>query len=188
MATPSERADLDVTMRPLLNYNEMKKALKDADPEIRKEMDKTIRGFINPIAQVAKGYIHESPLSGWSKRDNSTSKWGSRLAWDSTAVKRGIAVRQGKRRPKNVPATASVTAWGIYNRSPAGMIYELAGKRSSGSTPAGRTFVQVLTERGHRPSRLIWRAFTEHGGGAAITRDVARTIEKYESQLGHRLS
>ena len=188
MAMPSEQGDLDVELKPFLNYNEMKRALKNADPDIRKEMDKTIRGFINPIAQVAKGLVPREPLSGWAKREGSSSKWGSTLAWDATAVKRGIAVRQGKRRPKGVPATSSVTAWGIYNRSPAGSIYELAGKASSGNTPAGRNFVQVLTERGHRPSRLIWRAWTEHGGGAAIKRDVARTIEEYETLLGRRLS
>lgn len=178
---------LEIDVKPLYNYNEVKKALKDFDPELRKEMDKTIKGFIDPVAQIAKGLVPSRPLSGWRKRPNGKSKWSNKVAWDSTVVKRGISVRQGKRRPKGIPSSDSVTAWGIYNRSPAGSIYELAGKASAGHTPAGRTFVQALTERGHRPSRLIWRAWTEHGGGAAIQRDVIRTIEDFESQINHRI-
>jgi hypothetical protein len=179
--------DVDVDIKPLYHYNEFKRALKDFDPEIRKEMDKTIRGFINPIAKSAKQLVKPAPLSGWRKRPGSTSKWSDTLAWDPTKVKSGIAVRQGKRRPKGVPASRSVVAWGIYSRHPAGAIYELAGKKSSGTTVAGRTFVKVLMDRGGRPSRLIWRAFDEHGGGQAIQRDIARTIKEYESLMGHRL-
>ena len=162
---------VDLDVKPLYNYNEVKKALKDADPAIRKEMDKTIRGFINPIAVAAKAMVPDTVLSGWKKRPGATGKWSAERGWDAQEVKSKIAVRQGKRRPKNVPANAAVTAWGIYNRSAAGSIYELAGKKSAGHSPAGRTFVQALTERGHRPSRLIWRAYDEHGGGEAIKRD-----------------
>jgi len=188
MAMPSEQGDLDVELKSFLNYNEMKRELKKVDPDLRKEMDRTIRGLLTPIAEIAKGLVPRETLSGWRKRTNGTSKWSNSLAWDPTEVKRGISVRQGKRRPKNVPVTDSVTAWGLYSRSAAGSIFELAGKASSGTTVAGQNFVQALNERHHRPSRLIWRAWTEHGGNAVAQREVTRTIQEYETLLGRRLS
>ena len=167
----------------LYGYNQFKKILKDADPKLRKEMDKEIRSFLNPVSSLAKTKVPGQVLSGWAPEAEGSGEW-SKKAWDQSEVVRGIGVRQGGARKRG---SATSSAWKIVNNSPAGAIYELAGMKSNGKTPAGRTFVEMLRQRGGRPSRLIWKAWDEKGGERVITRDIAETVGKYERELQRRL-
>jgi hypothetical protein len=165
----------------LYGYNRFKKILKQADPDLRKKMDKEIRSFLTPVSSLAKAKAGQvgTPLSGWTPETEGNGKWADR-AWDTNVVQRGIAVRQGGKRSRG---SATSAAWRITNKSAPGAIYELAGRKSHGKTVAGRTFVSMLRERGGEPSRLIWAAWDEKGGEKAISRDVAETVMKYENEL-----
>jgi hypothetical protein len=110
--------------------------------------------------------------------------WSDRLGWDQSAVIKGIAVRQGGKRSRG---SATSAGWRIQNKSAAGAVYELAGKKSSGSGTAGMSFINAITLRGGRPSRLIWRAWDAKGGEQAITRSVVETIHKFENELQRKL-
>ena len=168
----------------LEDYTRFKKILKEADPALRKAMDKEIRSFLTPVSSLANTKAPSTVLSGWTPAAEGSGKWAAK-AWDQSTVQRGIAVRQGGKRSKG---SATSSAWKIINKSAPGAIYELAGKKSKGKTVAGRTFVHMLTERGGSPSRLIWAAWDERGGEKAIIRSVAETINKYENELQRLLN
>lgn len=181
MATEIESGGLETTV-VLNGYNEFKKNLKNADAELRKEMDKEIRSFINPVSSLAKTYVPPSAMRNW--KSGGKGEWSDRLGWDQAAVVKGIVVRQGGKRSRG---SATSAAWRIQNKSAAGAVYELAGKKSSGKGIAGMTFINAITLSGGQPSRLIWRAWDAKGGEHAITRAVVETIQKFENELQRRL-
>jgi hypothetical protein len=181
MATQIESGGLETTV-VLNGYNEFKKQLKAAEPDLRKAMDKEIRDFITPVSSLAKSYVPSVAMRNW--KSGGKGQWSDRLGWDQSTVVKGIVVRQGGSRSKG---SATSAAWRIQNKSGAGAVYELAGKKSSGNGIAGRSFINAITLRGGRPSRLIWRAWDAKGGEQAITRAVVETIHKFENQLQNRL-
>ena len=166
----------------LLGYKQFIKVLKDADPEVRKAMDKEIRSFLNPVSSLAKSYVPARVLSGWEP--DKENKWKDK-AWNASEVKAKIRVRQGGKRERG---SKSSSAWRIENMNAAGAIYELAGLKSQGKTPQGQTFVRMLQDRGGSPSRLIWRAWDEKGGKTVITRGVEGIIEHYQHELQRKLN
>ena len=172
--------DLKVTF---YGYDKFKKLLKEADPELRKQMDQEIKSFLTPVSSLAKSKVPGHVLSGWEPDVEVGGKWAAK-AWDKNKVEKGITVRQGGTRRRG---SATRSAWRIANLSAAGSIYELAGRKSDGKTPAGKTFVEMLKQRGGEPSRLIWRAWDEKGGEKAITRGVVEIVNKFETELKSRL-
>lgn len=181
MATEIESGGLETTV-VLYGYNDFKKKLKVADSDLRKAMDKEIKSFITPVSTLAKSYVPAVAMRNW--KSGGKGEWGDRLGWDQSAVLKGITVRQGGSRSKG---SATSAAWRIRNMSAAGAVYELAGKKSLGSGTAGISFINAITLRGGRPSRLIWRAWDAKGGEQAITRGVLETINKFENQLQSQL-
>ena len=168
----------------LYGYNRFKKLLKQADPELRRNMDKEIRSILTPVSSLAKSKAASAQgLSGWRANADQSGKWADR-AWSSSQAAQGISVRQGGKRSKG---SATSAAWRITNKSAPGAIYELAGKKSHGTTPAGVAFVRALRERGGAPSRLIWAAWDEKGASQAIPRRIGGVVNKYETELQNRL-
>lgn len=182
MATDIGSGGLETTV-VLNGYNDFKRKLKLADSDLRKAMDKEIKSFITPVATLAKSFVPAVAMRNW--KSGGKGKWGDRLGWDQSAVLKGIIVRQGGSRSKG---SATSAAWRIQNKSAAGAVYELAGKKTSGSGTAGMTFINAITLRGGRPSRLIWRAWDAKGGEQAVTRGVLETIHKFENQLQRELN
>jgi len=181
----SNAYDLDVKVA-LNGYNQFKKELKLADPELRKAMDREIRGFLKPIASRAKGLVPGTVMRNWKKpmRSRADSRWGER-AWDQSTVQKGIVVRQGGQRAFGSQYSS---AWSLQNRSAAGAIYETAGKRSGGHGVSGIAFVSAIMAAGGRPSRLIYRAWDDAGGEKKISTEVVKIIEKYEQIFAARTS
>jgi hypothetical protein len=165
----------------LYNYAETKALMKQADPALRKTMDKTIKGLLTPISKRAKSFVPEQPLSGWNYGDAGERYMPSRLPfWNAALAKRGIAVRQGGRRSKG---SVTQAAWKITNSSAAGAAFETAGRG-----PSNSAFVKAIQSVHGKPSRLIWRAWDEAGGDNKIKRDVVATIHEYESLLQTQLN
>ena len=174
--------DLDAA---IYNYAETKALLKKADPEMRKAMDKTIRGLLGPVAKRAKSFVPDQPLSGWNyggagDRYPPNSSGNGLPFWNPSLAKRGIAVRQGGRRTRGAVTQA---AWKITNSSGAGAALETAGRG-----PSTHAFVQAIQNQHGKPSRLIWRAWDEAGGEKNIVGEVVATINEYESLLQTQLN
>jgi hypothetical protein len=159
---------------------DLKRALTKVAPDLKKEMDKRIRIAIQPVRTKAQGSVPVAPLSGWGT--SGQGKWATRLGWNSAVVRQGIKINQGAGRKKG---SAVLTAWRISNMNPAGAVYELAGRKSTGDTPQARAFINGLT-RSARPSRLIWKAWDEAGGDSTVTPKVLEAIEAAAEELERR--
>lgn len=163
-------------------YNDFKKELKKFEPgggDMRRAMDREIRGVLKPVAAKAQSFVPERPLSGW--RLGSDRVGTARMPdWDQGEVRKNIKVRQGGRRARG---SATQSAWKISNLSAAGSVLELAGKRNDGNPPMGHVFIKALTLYHGNPSRLIYRAWDEAGGKKKITAEVFGIVKLYESKL-----
>lgn len=163
----------------LKGYNDFKKQLKEFDPDLRRAMDREVRGVLKPIAAKAATFVPERPLSGW--RLGSGRVGPERMPdWDQGEVRKNIKVRQGGRRRRG---NATQAAWKISNLSAAGSAMETAGKRNDGNPPMGDVFIKALTLYHGKPSRLIYRAWDEAGGEKKITAEVFGIVKLYESKL-----
>lgn len=170
----------------IFGLNDVKRALRDVAPDLRKEMDKEIRSLVKPVADRAKSNVPSMPVSRWndipaapgSRASRSPYKrWEyDRLRWDASEVRRGISVRQGGRRRRGQAVSA---AWRIQNRSAAGAVYEVAGRKSQ-----GEVFNRNLPGQ---PGRLIWDAWDSMGVAGRLPREIAQTVDKYERLLQQRI-
>lgn len=176
----------------MYGYNEFKTLMKQAAPDLRKEMDKTIRDFLkDQVAKPAKDhYVPPAPLRNWTKepepreaKKGEKRPWNGYRVWQPEQVRKGIVVRQGGRQYRG---SITRTAWRIANRNAAGSIFELAGRSSNGKTPQGRAFIANLN-RTRKPSRVIWAAWDKAGGERVVSRHVAETIHEFDIKLQERL-
>jgi hypothetical protein len=108
---------------------ELRKALRQFTPDLAKETQKELGTILKPITQKARGFIPStSPLSGWEREGGGA--WG-RIAFSSGEAKRGIGYKATPSKP-NRSGFRSLAR--IVNASPAGSIYETAGRLN----PQGR--------------------------------------------------
>jgi hypothetical protein len=102
---------------------ELRKALRKFTPDLAKETQKELGALLKPITSKARGFIPgSSPLSGWANQGNGL--W-SRVEWSTGEAKRGIGYKATPSKP-NRSGFRSLAR--IVNASPAGAIYETAGR------------------------------------------------------------
>lgn len=136
-------------------------ALKELDPEVNKDVTKTLRDSAKRLQSEARGLIDPAGLSGWK---------GWRTGYDATAISTGIKITTAKRRKRG---TAVSNVIGVTNTTATGVIWELAGRRSNGAPPRpginpktgwtygnGVGFVAAIRRKsGKRASRTVWGAY-----------------------------
>lgn len=136
-------------------------ALKELDPEVTKEVTKTLRQSAQRLQSEARGLIDPEGLSGWKN-------W--RTGYNPASISSGLKITTAKRRKRG---TAVSNVIGVQNTTAAGVIWELAGRKTNGA-PAreginpktgwtygnGVGFVAAIRRRsGMRASRLVWGAY-----------------------------
>ena len=142
----------------------LRKSLRRFAPELAKETQKEITGFLKPVVRQARGFVPsngEMP-SGWLL-GTQKGKW-ERIAFDSSLVKRGITYKTTPSRANRRGFRALAS---ILNKSAAGAIYETAGRKSGVQgrfTPnlGGQLSGQTQKMRG----RAIYRAYEQDQGKA----------------------
>jgi len=149
------------------------KALRSMSPDIAKQFTREIRDAITPVQTLARSKVPQRAMRNWD--DRGTGEWSQRLGWNAAKVRRGISIRQGGRGRKGSGVSV---AWKITNKDAAGAIFEIAGRKSSGSTRAGISFRSNLTYEGGRASRLIWQAWDDLGGDKHITPKVVEIADR----------
>ena len=159
-------------------YRELLRHLDEIEPGLKKATMKEINAAARVATIKARGYIPtESPLSGWDRsRYSPEARWYAR-SFDAADMRRGIQTRRGHSRKER---RGYVNEVGVTNKKPAGMIYELAGSKSSGASRSGRSFVQGISDSGlHAPlRRVVVRAVIEEGPAVARKiKDVLQTVE-----------
>ena len=127
------------------------KALGRIDPELRKEALKRVRKAAEPIRDAARGAIPSTaPMSGWEKRRGSTSRW----AWRGGRARSRITIKAGTGSVKR----NEIRLVRIVQRDKLGSVFDMAGRGSSGRTPAGRQMIRNLNRYG-QASRSMWPAY-----------------------------
>lgn len=142
------------------NVKETRRELSRFAPEVKKALDKANRETGKPLVALAQNNVPPLPLSGW--------RFG-RLKYDQGEIKKGIKIRAGKTSRKS--PWSAVTQ--LLNETPAGSIYELAGKKNSGKTPQGIAFIAGLNRIAdtNPVSRVIWKAVKDY------------PIQKYQEEV-----
>lgn len=178
-----------------------RKAIRQFAPDLNKELNAELKRALAPIAKKARGFApSNSPMSGW----NRSAKDSSFPAYSFGVVKSGIgfSTKPGKTTRSGFTSNAK-----IFNKSFAGAIYEVAGRKNeqgqewvgakAGGTSkkvsrsvnprAGATFIENLPDLVNSSKgrgRLIYRAWAADQGkanGAAI-----KAIDKAERAFMER--
>lgn len=142
------------------------KALKDFDKTALRRFNKVINDELANAERDARRIIDfvgndvsSAPMRGWVTtygpvRPKTTTRGGAGFPpWVPGNIKQGIRKSRSQGR---VRADYTTSAGALINKSPAGAIFEVAGRSSSGRGPRGQSFIRQLQKWG-RASRLVWR-------------------------------
>lgn len=120
------------------------------DPELRKAAVRRVYAVGQIIQTEARGNIPAMPpMSGWQRRRGARNKW----AWSPARSRSRIRVKVSTGSVKK----NEIRLIRVIQSDPAGSIYDMAGRKSSGKSQQGRQFVQNLNKRG-KASRSMWAA------------------------------
>lgn len=154
----------------------VKQALRDLgrlEPDARKLLQKDFKEQLRPLADRARDHLPaEPPLSGMTS---------GRLAW-SKKSRSGVKIATSGRNRR----TGTLTVAALVNTDAAGSVFDIAGRRRSGRTAAGRVFVRQLTSRFGRPSRSLWP--TAERNQDLIEQAVSDLVGRVEAELNRRLA
>jgi len=162
----------------LTGVKETLQALQDFDKDAVKRFTKVINSELKSAKQDAQSYVDpEPPLSGWSTQParNPRSRNGAGWpAWDQSIIKQGISSTKAEGK---VRADYTTSAGALKNRSAAGVIYELAGRKNKGKG----TFNKNLTGKDDKASRLIWKSVDKNKD--RIEKNIFEALEKAKATL-----
>lgn len=150
----------------VVGVKETIKALRQLDPEHRKEFNKGIKAVVAPMVAAAKGAYPAMPLSGM------TRQWapaGRQLfPWVPGAVRTGVKVKTSTRRDKN-------TVVYVTQATPAGSIFEVVGT----GKPLG-AHIRARSER------VLWPTYDRFAG--QIQQGVGDIVQRAEATVQGRLA
>jgi hypothetical protein len=123
-------------------------ALERFAPDLKRELNKEIRGILAPIVIEAKSYLPSNDQihpSGWAKGGFKRFNAIGPLAQDQT---RGFIAYDAERAKAGIKQTAATTkkdgsgfrnTYGVIQRDPGGAIFETAGRGSAASRSRSKT-------------------------------------------------
>jgi hypothetical protein len=149
-----------VTAGQIHGYYETIAALRALDKNAARRIDAGINKAAKVVAEDAKDLVDNDILSGFAKQMPGGTKGNRRQAYgggyDDALVKAGIRVRRKKQKKRGNELRSFVV---IANETALGAIWEVAGRTSSGKTPAGMAMIRNISARDPGPvSRTVWRA------------------------------
>lgn len=116
--------------------DDLKRALKKFAPDLRKEMDETIKAELTAVRDAARAKVPGSPPGGlynW-QRPKSTEEVNSRTSktrgfpvYDASVIRRGLVYRSGTQR---FNPQGFATLYALWNSSDVGAIIEVAGRKN----------------------------------------------------------
>ena len=158
------------------------KAMRKFTPDLYKKMNSEISAVMLPVRNEARDYVPFKVLSKWQ---NQTGVWAlSDRTYDAITIKKGIVYRRGRTKANDKGFRSS---YRIVNTTPAGAIYETAGRKNPSGQPwvgakgkggksyshsdnpqAGLRFINSmggqLVGGGKFKGRLIYRAWAKQNG------------------------
>jgi hypothetical protein len=163
-------------------------ALKEFDKDAVKRFNKVINTELAGAQRDARNIItNEPPMSGWRKSDAAKGRvrggkgWPG---WDAGEIKSKITKTkaQGK-----VRGDYTTSAGALLNKSAAGSIFEVAGKKTKAGFGGGSSaqFLRTLGNRFGKASRVVWRVVDKDKD--KIQANVARALEQAKADLQKHL-
>jgi hypothetical protein len=144
--------------------------LQKIEPDLAKQIKKDFKEIVKPVVGDARSQVINLPLSGFRRN----WKAGKLLPWSQSAVSRSIIARYSNRRRGNSLAVFSVTM-----KSPAGTIFDIAGRKSANRLGA------ALDSLYGRASRLMWPTYERHAN--QVNKNMADLVEKITDAANRRL-
>jgi hypothetical protein len=162
----------------------VRKALKQFAPDLAKETQKELGNFLKPVVRNARGFIPSNSQipSGWLV-GNQKGKW-ERVAFDSATAKRGIGYKTTPSKANRSGFRALVS---ILNKTPAGAIYETAGRKSGVQGKFTPQLGGTLGGSGQMMSgRAMFLAWTQDQGKAqgAVVKAIFNSAKKFNAMTG----
>jgi len=146
------------------------KALKNVDPEARKQFTKDVKNIAKPITEPAK---RSYPASYLSNMDNTWNYKGREIKSYSRAnAVKGVGVKIDL-------AKRSTTVIRIQQKDPWGSIVEFAGAKTFG------TFNANLTAKAGKPPRVMWK--TADKALNAVSKEILDSLEKVMAATNRRM-
>jgi len=86
---------------------ELRKALRYFEPDLLKETNTEIAGFLKPIVKQARGFLpsNDDVPSGWLKRPTAKGRWATRY-YDQAEASKGITYRTKQRKLSRLGSTS----------------------------------------------------------------------------------
>jgi len=154
----------------IVGIKETLRELQKVEPDTAKAIKAEFKQIVKPIVDAAKPQVKELPLSGFARN----WKAGKILPWSQSAVAKSIIARFSNRKRGNSLAVFSVTM-----KSPAGTIFDMAGRGSA------NRLASALDSLYGRPSRLMWPTYERHAN--QVNENLARLVEKVTDAANRRL-
>ena len=181
----------------LTGIKETVDALKEFDKSAVRKFNKVINTELANAERDAHGIVRgignsqtDTPMSGWRSYDAANPQRSSRggagwPAWNTGTVIAGI--RKTKAQGK-VRRDYTTSAGALVNKSAAGAIFEIAGRKSGGSSgrSQGQQFMRTLSARFKPASRLIWRVVDKDR--AKIEANVKQALDEAKAELQKHLN
>jgi hypothetical protein len=121
----------------LKGADNLRKALREFEPDLAKMTTKQMAAALKPITNKARGFMPSegSMLSGWTTEASSTetTKYRHFPKYDQAEAKRGVKYSTSPSRPNK---RGFVSLARIINGSAGGAIYETAGRKNPSGQPS----------------------------------------------------
>jgi uncharacterized protein YfaP (DUF2135 family) len=136
-------------------------ALKEFDKDVVKRFNKVINTELAGAERDAKGLIDEEPpMSGWRKADAAKGRTRGGAGWpgwNAGEIKSKITKTKAQGKVRKGDYTTSAGA--LLNKSAAGSIFEVAGRKTKPGSGGGSSaqFLRTLGNRFGAASRVVWR-------------------------------
>lgn len=170
----------------LTGIKETVDALKEFDKKAVSNFNKVINSALTDAERSARGFVKaDPPMSGWRKTDPLAPRTRGGRGWP--AYHQGIIqnnIRKTRAEGK-VRLDYTTSAGALVNKSAAGAIIEVAGRRSGGKG-TGKQFINNLTDEIKNPSRLVWQAVDNKR--SEIQRKVVSALEEAKRILQDQLN
>lgn len=130
--------------------------LKRTDTAIYNESIKTIKSTMERAANLARAKYPPQPLSGWVRSTSISRNPPAEFPiYNANRARAGIQPLVMKKSSKS---RSSFKVAALRQSDPAGVIFDMAGSRSSGKGEKGAHFISTLVSRTGRASRAMWPA------------------------------
>ena len=170
----------------LTGVKETLKALEAFDKQAVRNFNKILNNELGSVKKEAQSLVSDTPpLSGWNTqpaakpRSRNGAGWP---AWDQSIIKQGISSSKAEGKVRRDYTT---NAGALKNKSAAGVIYEVAGRKNKS---AGKNnFISNLSSKDSpfMPSRLIWNVVDKRR--ERIVANVSKALEDAKATLKRNL-